>query len=108
MEEWKRKFYGSRQWKEVRNIVLNSSKGVCNTCGKLVIGKHSVHHSIVLDNTNYMDPNISLNPELLVLLCETCHNKVHNKLYVPSFINFKSNAINFDERDKKLNPPIKK
>ena len=108
MEKWKQTFYGCKQWKQVSNVVLILSKGICCDCNKLVKGKHSVHHTITLTKYNYTDPMISLNVELLVLLCETCHNKRHNKLYVESFLNSRTNAINYDKRDEKLNPPLKK
>jgi hypothetical protein len=34
------------------------------------------HHTIELDDTNVMDHTISLNPELIKLVCFDCHNKL--------------------------------
>lgn len=39
-----------------------------------------VHHKIPLNPENVNDPAISLNPELLIALCDDCHTEVHKQL----------------------------
>ncbi|MCI1244599.1 MAG: HNH endonuclease [Bacilli bacterium] len=36
-----------------------------------------VHHKVHLTPENVGDPEISINQENLMLLCNECHNKVH-------------------------------
>lgn len=50
--------------------------GRCEKCG--AIGTE-VHHIIHLTEKNVIDPEVSLNQENLLLLCNECHNKVHGR-----------------------------
>ena len=108
MEQWKRKFYKSKQWRSLSAYVYNRDKGVCRRCNRLITDKHSVHHTIVLNSNNYTDPSISLNEKLLELLCEQCHNKEHNRFGGDSFVSKEKNKINYDKREELLYPPYMK
>ncbi|HFK2719163.1 TPA: HNH endonuclease [Escherichia coli] len=75
MKPFAKKFYKSKAWTDCRNAYFTSQHGLCERCngpGKIV------HHTIYLNPNNIDDPNISLNHELLELLCQDCHNKEHH------------------------------
>ena len=53
---------------------IATAGGRCEMCGG--IGTE-VHHKIHLTPENVNDPEISINQDSLMLLCNECHNKVH-------------------------------
>lgn len=75
MKPFAKKFYKSKAWLHCRDSYFQSKHGLCERCGDA--GK-IVHHTEYLTPHNINDPNISLNHELLELLCQTCHNKEHH------------------------------
>jgi hypothetical protein len=50
----------------------------CQCCGKLINDPADIigHHTIELDDNNVHDHSISLNPELIELVCNDCHNRI--------------------------------
>ncbi len=72
--EFSRKLYNSKEWKDVRKLVLRMHSGLCTKCGSV---GHEVHHIIPLTPKNINDPSITLGLDNLTLLCETCHRVVH-------------------------------
>lgn len=75
MKPFAEKFYRSKQWRSCRDAFFVSKFGMCERCGDP--GK-IVHHTVYLTPENINDPMISLNHELLELLCQDCHNKEHH------------------------------
>lgn len=71
-----RRFYRSDKWKVARAIKITSCGGLCEKCG--AIGTE-VHHKIHLTPDNVSNPEISLNQDNLLLLCNECHNKEHGR-----------------------------
>lgn len=71
-----RRFYRSDKWKIARAMKIAEAGGRCEKCG--AVGTE-VHHIIHLTSENVVDPEISLNQENLMLLCNECHNKVHGR-----------------------------
>ena len=75
------KFYCSKPWRDLSYLLKIKARGKCTRCGKdkldvkFLIG----HHKIELTEKNVDDPNISLNPELIEIICEKCHNKEHRR-----------------------------
>jgi len=72
-----KQFYKSKPWQRVRQAFIQTriavDGGVCQICGQepgLI-----VHHTVWLDDLTCNDPEISLNPDLLLYECQTCHNK---------------------------------
>lgn len=63
----------------MRAFIIRRDEGVCQICQELVIDSPEVHHIIELTADNYMNPEISLNPELLITTHKECHNKKHNR-----------------------------
>lgn len=53
---------------------ITSAGSLCEKCD--AIGTE-VHHKIRLTPENVNDPEISLNQDNLMLLCNECHNKEH-------------------------------
>lgn len=85
-------FYASSKWRTFRlNLILERSKkhgGVkCEKCGKLIVNPIDIHahHKTELTPENVNDYSISINPELIELICHSCHDKEHHRFgYKPS------------------------
>ncbi|MCI3922500.1 HNH endonuclease [Paenibacillus sp. TRM 82003] len=78
MKEFAKSFYKSKSWRSCRDAYFVSQHGVCERCeGKNGVGK-IVHHKEYLTPDNINDPSVSLNWELLELLCQYCHNVEHH------------------------------
>ena len=71
-----KKLYGSKEWRNVRQSVLNRDMYICQICGKP--NSKTVHHIIELTPININDTNITLNTDNLITLCEECHRCVHD------------------------------
>lgn len=88
-------FYKSKAWRDCKQQVYENKKdeyGIvrCEICKKPLVKSFNpksndnnssivYHHTIELTDDNYMDYNISANPELIQTLCFKCHNQVHNR-----------------------------
>lgn len=75
-------FYHSRAWQDVRSFVLDRAHGLCERCLEKGVYKPAdvVHHKVPLSPENMNDPDIALNPERLIALCDDCHTEVHQEL----------------------------
>lgn len=73
------RFYTTRAWRRCRDTFLASRGGLCEVCLKkgLIEPATEVHHKIHLTEDNVSNPEISLNPENLMALCEECHQEQH-------------------------------
>ncbi|WP_416729210.1 HNH endonuclease [Fictibacillus sp. JL2B1089] len=70
-----RRFYKSKAWKKCRKLVLIRDNHLCQNCfkkGKLTAAD-MVHHIEELKDK----PELALNEDNLISLCNTCHNKEH-------------------------------
>lgn len=79
--------YTSNVWRDLLTIIKlerANERGqiICEFCGRPITRAYDCigHHTIVLDESNYMDASISLNPDLIQLVHHRCHNIIHNKL----------------------------
>ena len=75
-----KRFYSSKKWRKLRDIYLKEHP-LCERCsaaGRAQIAEH-VHHKIELDEKNYKNPMIALNPDNLEALCFDCHSKEHHQ-----------------------------
>jgi hypothetical protein len=79
-------FYASNIWRTFRlNLILERSKEhggvICEKCGKLIVNPIDIHahHKVELTPENVNDYSISLNPELIELICHDCHDKEHHR-----------------------------
>lgn len=67
------KYRESKDWENIRNLVLERDGYKCRTCGSTDRQLH-VHHSTyehLYNELNYLDD--------LITLCSVCHRGVHNK-----------------------------
>lgn len=97
-------FYNSKEWGYCKMQVMEQRKKedgsiVCADCGRVLVksfnpnennNKHAMvfHHEIELNNQNCNDASISLNPDLITILCWSDHNKRHNRFTHGSNINY--------------------
>lgn len=75
-------FYNSKQWKELRFMLIIQRGAKCERCGKdfMLDPSHLIaHHKKELTPTNIQDPTIALNPENIEIICDECHNKEHRR-----------------------------
>lgn len=80
-------FYTSRPWvnlvKQLRiERVNDNGLLLCEHCGRPIVRAYDCigHHKIELTEQNYQDANISLNPDNIMLVHHSCHNKIHDRL----------------------------
>lgn len=75
-----KKFYSSKQWQDCRNAYAERVHHLCENCLARGIYKPGeiVHHMIELDPVTIENPEISLNPDNLQMLCRDCHADVHD------------------------------
>lgn len=74
MQEFARKFYLSKAWRNTREYIYKRDMGLCVRCGRP--GK-IVHHKIHLTPQNINDLAITLSEDNLELLCRECHAIEH-------------------------------
>ncbi|MFD3271508.1 HNH endonuclease signature motif containing protein [Paenibacillus dendritiformis] len=74
-------FYASRKWREFRLSLIAERGNRCQECGKIVAKSIELigHHTTELTPENVHDHNISLNPEMVELICRDCHDKEHQR-----------------------------
>ena len=80
-------FYRSKPWIELMQIIKfervnDEGLIICEYCHKPIVAKYDCigHHIIELTENNYIDANISLNPNNIMLVHHKCHNKIHDRL----------------------------
>lgn len=59
-------------WEMVRRYVYIRDKGRCRICGKVLLDQaygYQIHHALHRMN----NPTMKLNPDICLLICETCH-----------------------------------
>lgn len=68
-------FYQTKEWKKMRKQVLSRDNYLCVLCLKKNIFRNAntVHHIKHLDKY----PELALDVNNLISLCECCHNEVH-------------------------------
>lgn len=73
-QDWSKPFYNSEQWLKCKTAYLQSRNYVCERCGRLAV---IVHHKKHITPANVNDPNITLNWDNLMAVCQECHNALH-------------------------------
>lgn len=68
-------FYNSSLWNTTRNKYYKHVHGLCEQCGR--VGE-IVHHKVYIDSSTINKPEITLNWDNLILLCRSCHKKIHD------------------------------
>lgn len=79
-------FYKSDLWRNLRTQLMSEREDdngdiICEYCHKPILNRESciAHHTIMLNDENVNDYDISLNPERIQLVHMRCHNKIHNR-----------------------------
>lgn len=83
MDKLKR-FYLLKPWRDLSYNLKIAAGGKCQRCDYQVVDiedyKYLIgHHKIELTEDNVDDPNISLNPDNIEIVCIWCHNKEHDR-----------------------------
>lgn len=79
-----KRFYTLKPWRDLSYNLKIQASGKCSRCDYQVIDiadyKYLIgHHKIELTEDNIDDPNISLNPDNIEIICHWCHNKEHKR-----------------------------
>lgn len=79
-----KQFYTGKPWRDLSHTLKIQRGGKCERCGFTVVEKADWvkligHHKIELTEANISDPNISLNPDNVEIVCIDCHNKSHRR-----------------------------
>ena len=77
-------FYTGKAFRSLSFVLKVERGGKCERCGFIATSKEEwalliAHHKVELNELNVDDPNISLNPELIEIICLHCHNKEHRR-----------------------------
>lgn len=74
-----KKFYSSQAWQDCRNRYAARRGYLCENCLRKGIYRPGeiVHHKIEIDPVTIYNPEVSLNPDNLELLCRDCHAEMH-------------------------------
>lgn len=73
--------YRDKRFKIARILVIQRDDGLCQRCLKRGIKRSGteVHHIVWITDTNCHDLYILFDIRNLELLCEDCHNEIHNR-----------------------------
>jgi hypothetical protein len=74
-------FYASEAWQRFRMVIIMQRGLRCEYCKELVAKASdlTLHHLKELTPENFMDANISLNPDNVMVVHHDCHNKIHGR-----------------------------
>lgn len=74
-------FYCSKPWRELAYTLKVGAGGRCARCSEIILdfGFLIGHHKILLTEENVDDPNVSLNPQHIEIICLDCHNAEHRR-----------------------------
>lgn len=78
-------FYRSKEWSDLRQIViakrLINGQTICEHCREPIYKPYDLilHHQQELTLENVNNPAISLNEDNLMIVHQTCHNEIHNR-----------------------------
>lgn len=74
-------FYASDKWRNFRLTLITERGNSCQDCGRIIARSIDIigHHKIELTPENVHDHMISLNPDLVDLVCFDCHNAAHHR-----------------------------
>ena len=76
-KEWAKAFYNGKKWKRCKEDYkakrIRIDGGVCEECREEQ--GYIVHHNIVLNEENIMNPDIALNHKYLKYVCKCCHDQ---------------------------------
>lgn len=74
------RFYASKRWHDLRNVLVVERHGVCDRCGKDFsddTSKLIAHHKEHLTDETLKDPAVAVDPRNIEILCQKCHAFYH-------------------------------
>ena len=74
------RFYASKRWKELREMLIIQRHGRCDRCGKDFStdpGGLIAHHREHLTDETLKDPQVAINPDNIEIVCPKCHAHYH-------------------------------
>ena len=81
-----KEFYRSKEWEDLREVIINEriqDDGCVHdeVTGKPIVKKYDIilHHKTELTEQNVNDYNISLNPDNIMVVSHQTHNKLHKR-----------------------------
>lgn len=90
-QDFSKAFYKSKEWRNFRQVILTERGPRCEKCGKIIANAYDkdtnqyktkliqLHHIEELTPLNINDASITLNPDNVQVLCQECHNVLHNR-----------------------------
>lgn len=82
----RKRFYKSRAWRTLADNVKmerEDDQGFlkCEHCGRNILKRHQAiaHHTIELTEDNVDDANVSMDKNLIEIICHQCHNVLHDR-----------------------------
>lgn len=81
MKDFAKAFYTGSAWEYCRESYKKQAGGLCEVCRAkgLIVPGEIVHHVIHITPKNINDPNVTMNPENLQLVCRECHAEIHKR-----------------------------
>lgn len=80
-------FYRTKDWEEFRAALIAerlSQYGeiICERCGKPIVNRYDLilHHITMLNERNYQDASVALNPKNIMMVHHKCHNEIHGEI----------------------------
>ena len=76
------RFYASKRWRDLRNVLVVERRGVCDRCGKDCsddTSKLVAHHKEHLTDETLKDPAVAVDPQNIEILCQKCHAHYHSE-----------------------------
>ena len=74
------RFYGSKRWRDLRQVLVIDRHGICDRCGKDFSDDTSqlvAHHKEHLTDETLKDPAVAVDPQNIEILCAKCHAHYH-------------------------------
>ena len=74
------RFYGSKRWHDLRDVLVIQRHGICERCGKDFSYDTSqlvAHHKEHLTDETLKDPAVAVNPDNIEIVCAKCHAHYH-------------------------------
>lgn len=79
-------FYSSTVWKKLRQGIIRERTArdgglICGYCHQPIVAPYDAicHHITPLTEANVNDPDVSLNPENIMVVHHSCHSRIHEK-----------------------------
>jgi 5-methylcytosine-specific restriction enzyme A len=97
-KEQKKKFYNSKEWKQLRNSILIEQNFECQKCkelGYVKLNDPDKHKTFDVDHIKEISefPDLALEPSNMRVLCIRHHNEKHGRIFER-----KKNEWEYDEK----------